>query len=136
MTDTYTPLGAFVATSSQARPAFVGPTDKHIALAFDQLAEELELAGVTSDRDQHHQDFIERIDERAKELARADYEGFKPEPSKFIGVAVDACALLMEMQSLVAGVNWFTSGAVELSRLQEAAQRVNPIIAKLRSHQQ
>ena len=135
MTDIYNPVGAFVATSSQARPAYVGPSDKHVALAVDQLAEELELSGVITPRDQHYQDFIERIDERAKELARADYEGFKPAPTKFVGIAVDACGLLMEMQSIISRVNWFTSGAVELARLQEAAQRANPILAKLRSQQ-
>lgn len=139
MTAQTTPVGIH-ATSRQAL-AYTPPasthrvSDKHVALALDQLAEELELNWSGSPRDQHTRDFIERVDERAAEISRADHDFTKPSPTPFVGVAVDACGLLMEMQTLIANLSFFSPGDTGLSALCQAAERITPIIAKLRSQQ-
>jgi hypothetical protein len=133
---TTTPIGIH-ATAPAALPVPPRPqyraTTKHVALAVDQIGEELDLNWSGSQRDDHYRDLFERIHERAEEIARADFEHAKPEPTKYVGLAIDACALLQEIQTLVARVNWFESGAVALSELQDAAHRATPILAKLRS---
>jgi len=126
---------ALAFTPPKARPSV---SNRHVILALDQLAEELELSiegDTPTERQAAQLQFLEHISERAQEICRADFADSMPAPTKYAGIAIDACALLLELQTLVARVNWFESGAVALSELQDAAHRATPIIAKLRKVQ-
>ena len=110
------------------------PTDKHIAQALDQLNDELQL----SEEDVHAQlDLIERVESRARELALVDLEAAtKRQANRFAGIAIDACALLQELQTHIANLNFFSPGDTGLSRLCQAAERITPILSQLRRSQQ
>ncbi len=110
-----------------------GPSDKHIARALDQINDELQL----SEEDVAAQlDFIERVEARARELALVEQQDIaRREANRYIGIAVDACGLLQELQTHIANLNFFSPGDTGLSALCQAAERISPLVAKLRKVQ-
>lgn len=110
------------------------PSDKHIARALDQLNDELRL----SEEDVAAQlDLIERVESRSRELALAEREAFtRRESNRFAGIAIDACALLQELQTLIASLDFFSAGDTGLGNLCQAATRINTVLARLHKEQQ
>jgi hypothetical protein len=55
----------------------------------------------------------------------------KPTPEgKWVGIATDACAALIELQRLIGELDFFSAGDTGLGRLTQASQRANAVLQR------
>jgi hypothetical protein len=55
----------------------------------------------------------------------------RPTPNgKWMGIAIDACAQLIELQRLIGELDFFSAGDTGLGRLQQESQRANEILQR------
>lgn len=55
----------------------------------------------------------------------------QPTPNgKWVGIAVDACGALMELQRLIGELDFFSAGDTGLGRLTQAAERANAVLQR------
>jgi hypothetical protein len=49
---------------------------------------------------------------------------------KWVGIGIDACAALIELQKLIGELDFFSAGDTGLGRLQQASERANVILQR------
>ena len=49
---------------------------------------------------------------------------------KWVGIGIDACAALLELQTLISELDFFSAGDTGLGRLQQASERANLILQR------
>lgn len=49
---------------------------------------------------------------------------------KWVGIGIDACAALIELQKLIGELDFFSAGDTGLGRLQQASERANEILQR------
>jgi hypothetical protein len=49
---------------------------------------------------------------------------------KWVGIGIDACAALIELQKLIGELDFFSPGDTGLGRLQQASERANEILQR------
>lgn len=74
----------------------------------------------------------ERVGDMIQEAARRRIGISQPTPNgKFVGIAVDACALLIDLQRCIERLNFFSAGDTGLGELQRTAERANAILQRM-----
>lgn len=77
------------------------------------------------------EELSERINEVAQEFCEKREERSTPTPNgKFVAIANDACALLLDLQRRIDALDFF-GGDTGLVELQRTAQRIVPILAQM-----
>lgn len=123
-----TPVG-FFATSDKALT--YRPNLRVLEEAADDMADYAQnyRAAKPADPDDY---FSQDEDaEEAEEVRELLAHAPAPTPNgKWVGLATDACAALIELQKLIGELDFFSAGDTGLGRLQQASERANVILQR------
>jgi len=97
-------------------------TDADSSTVLDLLVEEHEL-------DDERVDMMLQM--AAEKRIRQQAPATTPHGTGMAGIAVDACALLQDLQRCIENLDFFSAGDTGLGDLQRTAQAIQPILARM-----